>query len=636
MSLKVSSGLKATAQEWTPSFATSAAPAAAPTSQGQGEAVQASAAGAQTGGFNQFYAANDSEYYGPNSAYYNADAAAYAYYQPNPWDLATMGAHGGGGGAQQPRGNSRQGRRGAKGQRSQQGRRPPQHGQQRGEDSAGISGIPGGIPITKKKKKKKKKSKSAGENTGSGGRGNNNNNTVMKPVEIVPNRILVFKNLPFSFTVKELEDIIEQQCHLKPATTSFHRDKNGQFKGFCFVYFDSIESATLVLDRLNGYELQGRTWSIEFKRVNNEESDSAAGSTLIPASSSMVRSGSHDGGRGGLCAMAGGMIPKLSAGRSKFRSVSESDADMNWRRSKVESDFPPKDEAGRKIYRTLMEYKEKHAAAARVAALKAQATDASASPSEATVEPTPLEIAILPSQKTLQRLLQECLKRLNLDHRIKDEVGEQITYEITPRPLEQGGRRSGSGGGMMGAAAGETFQRRRRGGSTGAFGDDARLARAARRTSGAEFVGPGEKTIKAPKYAALTVLEAAEQQAAALQSPATSNGISPATLGSASNVTSAAKGSSSSASPVGGEKPVGEQGKSSSGAPATLGMSALGASARGLVRNKDRADSREFGSRIASGPDGSPGFQQGPRGRFGSPSHNSAGTLSSGAASPNA
>eukprot|EP00750_Incisomonas_marina_P008566 INCI1552.2.p1 GENE.INCI1552.2~~INCI1552.2.p1 ORF type:complete len:401 (-),score=95.93 INCI1552.2:746-1948(-) len=387
MSLKVSSGLKATAQEWKPSFATSAVPAAAPTTQGQGEAVQASAggaAGAQTGGFNQFYAAANSEYYGPNSAYYNADAAAYAYYQPNPWDLATMGAHGG---AQQPRANPRQGRRGAKGQRSHQGR-PPQHGQ-RGDDNTGIAG---GIPITKKKKKKKKKNKGSGENSGRG-------NTVMKPVEIVPNRILVFKNLPFSFTVKELEDIIQQQCHLKPATTSFHRDKNGQFKGFCFVYFDSIESATLVLDRLNGYELQGRTWSIEFKRVNNEESDSVAGSTLVPASSSMVRSGSHDGGRGGLCAMAGGMIPKLSAGRSKFRSVSESDADMNWRRSKVESDFPPKDEAGRKIYRTLMEYKEEHAAAARVAALKAQATDASASSSEATVEPTPLEIAILPSQK---------------------------------------------------------------------------------------------------------------------------------------------------------------------------------------------------------------------------------------------
>ena len=340
MSLKVSSGLKATAQEWTPSFSTTAKPAAVAavtdaTSAPRNATVPNTAkhGNNSAGGFDQFYGRG--EYFGPNAGYY--DGAQYAgYYQPSPWDMATMGHQGGHSGGKPYQQQSRRSK--GSGRRSQDSRNNSNN------DASG-SGSSG-------KRKKKKKKKKQGNSSAA-------DNAVIKPVKIVPNRILVFKNLPFSFTVAELEAIIAKECGgMQPATTSFHRDKNGQFKGFCFVYFDSIESATRVLERLNGYTLQGRTWSIEFKRMNPGDADS--GASLVPTGPAHPSSSSSSSGMGGGSMVRSGShgIPKLSVsssgGRNKFRSVSESDADMNWRRTKVESDFPPKDETGRKIYRCLL------------------------------------------------------------------------------------------------------------------------------------------------------------------------------------------------------------------------------------------------------------------------------------------
>ena len=546
MSSTVSSGLKATAQEWQPTSVTSKAAVPA----GSGSPSN------QNIGFNQFYNSlqQAGAYYPQNGSFYPPAEGGYGYFpqqQPSPWDLATMGH-------QQRSHPPRHGRRGRGQGRSQQRRHS--------HDNSN------GIPIKTKKRKKKKKKGPATDN-------NPRSDTVMKAVEIVPNRILVFKNLPFSFTVKALEDIIQAECNTKPDNTSFHRDKNGQFKGFCFVYFNTIDEAALVQERLHGYDLQGRKWSIEFKRMTPEESDSSSGTTLVPTS--LPRTGSHDRA---LNSMGMGAHGKL-ASRSKFRSVSESDADMNWRRTKAESDFPPKDEAGRKLYRKLQEYKEKHAALAR-----ASLADGAAQPDKS---PDPLEIAIGPSQKTQQRLLQECLKRLNLNHRIKDEEGDQITYEITPRPETH----SNMGG--LGGNSETTQQRRRRGGSSGNFETSTR-ASAPRRTSNATAnTSTGQKIVKSQKYAQLTVVQAAELQAAALKSPA----------------------SSGERSPFGSPAALGD-------GDASNGMSAVNASSRSAIRNKDRTESRDFGSRIASGPDGSPGFHAGPRGRFGSPTSTGAATPS--------
>ena len=426
----------------------------------------------------------------------------------------------------------------------QQRSHPPRHGrrgrgQGRSQQRRHSHDNSNGIPIKTKKRKKKKKKGPATDN-------NPRSDTVMKAVEIVPNRILVFKNLPFSFTVKALEDIIQAECNTKPDNTSFHRDKNGQFKGFCFVYFNTIDEAALVQERLHGYDLQGRKWSIEFKRMTPEESDSSSGTTLVPTS--LPRTGSHDRA---LNSMGMGAHGKL-ASRSKFRSVSESDADMNWRRTKSEADFPPKDEAGRQIYNQMLEYKERHARLGR---------NTSSPPASSTdVTPEPLLVSIAPSQRHLQRLVQECLKRLNLDHRIKDEAGEQVTYEITPRNVPHGM----SGLGMGSLSPGEVIHRRRRGVSTGAF--DYRFDNRRTGSSNSNF----SLVRECPTMTAedgLTARQAADRQAAKLAAARSSN--------------------------LAAHAPV----------------------VKGTAR-EDRTESRDFGGHYASGPDGSPGFLKGPRGRI--------------------
>lgn len=491
MSLKLS----ASAQEWKPSFATSTKPAAATKPA--------------TTEFAQSPVPQQYQYYNPAAQgdLYNADYYSYPY---NPWQMATMGQL-----PPQPHAHP------------QQQRRKP-HSAQRKDNSR-----------TKKRKKKKKKGPGADASRG---------DASTPPAEIKPNRVLVFKNLPFSFTVKQLEDIIAAKCQLKPETTSFHRDKNGQFKGFCFVYFDTIKSAALVQERLKGHEEQGRKWTIEFKRQAPDDGPT----TLIPTG----RRTSSEHKSGSLSAMGMGF---KHLGRDKYRSASESDADMNWRRTKLESDFPPKDDAGRKIYHQLLEYKEKHASAAR-----ARASSPSSSPSSPDSPVAPLLIPIPPAQKHLQRLVQECLKRLNLDHRIKPEEGEQVTYEITPRNDPHVGM---SGLGMGAASAGEALTRRRRGVSTGAFdysrSQDARSTRDSRRLSSSS---QSRKTVPSDKYANMTVVEVAQLQIAKLKS----RGSSP----------------------------------SEGGAAVT-------------IRRPVRTESRDFGGHYASGPDGSPGFLGGPRGRKG-------------------
>ena len=493
----MSSGLSAAAQEWKPAFASTTTSETAPA------VSQPNPTNAATGVVHPGYYPATSNF-GPPEFYDS-------YYYANPWQVATMG--------EIPQQNVKQQRR-----RHSSGPRP------NGKAASNTT-------KSKRRKKKKKKKTLHGDSVP--------RKDATPQGELLPNKVLVFKNLPFSFTVEELESIIFDKCGLKPETTSFHRDKNGQFKGFCFVYFPSVASATVVLQGLHNFELQGRKWTVEFKRVANDDSSPS----LVPTSR---RTTNNENKSGSLSAMGMGFKHGLAGVRQKFRSASESDADMNWRRTKSEADFPPKDEAGRQIYNQMLEYKERHARLGR---------NTSSPPASGTdITPEPLLVSIAPSQRHLQRLVQECLKRLNLDHRIKDEAGEQVTYEITPRNVPHGM----SGLGMGSLSPGEVIHRRRRGVSTGAF--DYRFDNRRTGSSNSNF----SLVRECPTMTAedgLTARQAADRQAAKLAAARSSN--------------------------LAAHAPV----------------------VKGTAR-EDRTESRDFGGHYASGPDGSPGFLKGPRGRI--------------------
>ena len=61
-----------------------------------------------------------------------------------------------------------------------------------------------------------------------------------------------FGNLPFSVTQKQLYDFIVKQSGKVPNTTRIILNADGQSRGFAYADFDSIESAKLVISRMNG------------------------------------------------------------------------------------------------------------------------------------------------------------------------------------------------------------------------------------------------------------------------------------------------------------------------------------------------------------------------------------------------
>jgi RNA recognition motif-containing protein len=72
-------------------------------------------------------------------------------------------------------------------------------------------------------------------------------------------------NLPFSVSEQELEDLFSQSGQVESANIVTDRD-TGRSRGFAFVEMDTREAADAAIQALNGYELDGRSLTVNEAR----------------------------------------------------------------------------------------------------------------------------------------------------------------------------------------------------------------------------------------------------------------------------------------------------------------------------------------------------------------------------------
>lgn len=95
-----------------------------------------------------------------------------------------------------------------------------------------------------------------------------------------PSHVLRIANLEPHVTEQDLEYIVKPHAPLK--VVRLVRDKfNGESRGFAFVYFYSVEDATLVMDKLDGTHLPGQRWKLRISfaldRMGLPDSDGGGG-----------------------------------------------------------------------------------------------------------------------------------------------------------------------------------------------------------------------------------------------------------------------------------------------------------------------------------------------------------------------
>ncbi|KAL2315626.1 RNA-binding post-transcriptional regulator cip1 [Schizosaccharomyces pombe] len=93
----------------------------------------------------------------------------------------------------------------------------------------------------------------------------NSNSTPVEPGEDTIPTAIVVKNIPFSLEKDTLLDHFKQLGIPRPYAFNYHYD-NGIFRGLAFANFYRPEEAQVVVQTLNGYEINGRRLRVEWKR----------------------------------------------------------------------------------------------------------------------------------------------------------------------------------------------------------------------------------------------------------------------------------------------------------------------------------------------------------------------------------
>jgi cold-inducible RNA-binding protein len=83
-------------------------------------------------------------------------------------------------------------------------------------------------------------------------------------------------NLPFSVTEQDLEDLFSQSGQVESTNIVTDRD-TGRSRGFAFVEMDSREAADAAIQALNGYEMDGRSLTVNEARPKESRGGSRGG-----------------------------------------------------------------------------------------------------------------------------------------------------------------------------------------------------------------------------------------------------------------------------------------------------------------------------------------------------------------------
>ncbi len=101
-------------------------------------------------------------------------------------------------------------------------------------------------------------------------------------------------NLPFSVTEQDLEELFGQSGQVESTNIVTDRD-TGRSRGFAFVEMDSREAADAAIQALNGYEIEGRSLTVNEARPKESRGGGGRGGF-----------GGGGGGRGGFGGGGGG------------------------------------------------------------------------------------------------------------------------------------------------------------------------------------------------------------------------------------------------------------------------------------------------------------------------------------------
>ena len=83
--------------------------------------------------------------------------------------------------------------------------------------------------------------------------------------DLIPTAIVI-KNIPFNVRKEMLTQIMSDLGLPQPYAFNYHFD-NGIFRGLAFANFQSPLDTQTVIERLNGYEVQGRKLRVEYKKM---------------------------------------------------------------------------------------------------------------------------------------------------------------------------------------------------------------------------------------------------------------------------------------------------------------------------------------------------------------------------------
>ena len=83
--------------------------------------------------------------------------------------------------------------------------------------------------------------------------------------ELIPTAIVI-KNIPFAIKKEQLLEIMSKLNLPLPYAFNYHFD-NGVFRGLAFANFNSIEETSMVVNTMNGREIDGRKLRVEYKKM---------------------------------------------------------------------------------------------------------------------------------------------------------------------------------------------------------------------------------------------------------------------------------------------------------------------------------------------------------------------------------
>lgn len=83
--------------------------------------------------------------------------------------------------------------------------------------------------------------------------------------QLIPTAIVI-KNIPFAVRKEMLASLMLDMALPQPYAFNYHFD-NGVFRGLAFANFQSAEDTRMVIDAMNGMDVQGRKLRVEYKKM---------------------------------------------------------------------------------------------------------------------------------------------------------------------------------------------------------------------------------------------------------------------------------------------------------------------------------------------------------------------------------